>query len=79
MKIFSGKNEIELKTETEVLLAAALKAVLFAKGDKPTINDAHVEIYLNRFSLTDALGHQVGTVQIATDGNNGRDFVRLVK
>lgn len=79
MKIFSGRKEVELKTETEILLAAALKAVLFGRGDPPSVNGAYGEIYLERFSLRDAVNHLAGTVQIAEDGNNGRDFVRLLK
>lgn len=71
MKILSGSNAVELKTKTELLLAAALKAVLFEKGDKPTVNAAHREFYLERFSFVDSIQHRVGTIQIAEDGNNG--------
>ena len=77
MKLFSGNREIPIKTDTEALLLAALKSVLIAHGDKPTVKGASREFYMERFAFQDALGHQRGDIQVATDGNNGRDFVRL--
>jgi hypothetical protein len=83
-RILRGRRPVLLATETELLLAAALKSVLFqlAGGRAPEVRsggDTIVELYLDRFAFRDAIEHQVGTVQVGEDGNNGRDFVRLVR
>lgn len=78
-KIFSGNKEIYLKTDIEVLLASALKAVVTLKGEPPELNDATKNFYLDRFSFRDAMTHWSGTLQVGEDGNNGRDFARIKK
>jgi hypothetical protein len=79
VKLFIGKEEIPITTKTELALVAALKAILWEHGNKPTVNRAMKEFYMNRFAFIDAVQHQVGDIQIAEDGNNGRDHVRLIK
>lgn len=78
-KLFHGEDEVILRSGTEMILLAALKSILIHHGNDPSINYAAKEFRMHRFAMTDALDHQSGHIQIATDGNNGQDLVRLVK
>jgi hypothetical protein len=78
VKIFNGKTEIELATPTEILLWAALKAIILSKGEKGMMKGVVREIRLPRFSFQDAARSQ-GQIQIHEDGNNGSDVVGIIK
>jgi hypothetical protein len=77
VKLFKGDTELEIKTPTELMLVAALKAALFAHGKKGYLKSTICEFEMDRFAFRDAVTHQHGNVQILTDGNNGRDIVGL--
>jgi len=77
LKLFNGDKEIVITTPTKALLVAALKAALFAHGKAGHLKTTIREFEMDRFAFTDAATHQHGSVQILTDGNNGRDIVRL--
>lgn len=77
-KLFIGTDEIEIKTKTECILLAALKAALIVHGNKKTwLKVSNAEFEMDRFAFRDALEHHIGNVRVMQDGNNGRDIVRL--
>ena len=79
MKILSGREEIILTTQTELLLVAALKASLCKYGEEGGLVAVSKEFRLDRFAFTDAANHLSGDLQICMDGNNGDDLIRLLK
>lgn len=77
-KLFIGTQETLIKTRTEVVLFAALKAALIAHGNKKTwLKVSKAEFEMDRFAFHSALTHHFGNVRVCEDGNNGRDIVRL--
>lgn len=72
MLILQGDREVELKTDLEKLLAAALKATVVRFG-----GDEH-RLDLPRYAFHDVVFQQHDTLQIMTEGEE-RDIVRLVK
>ena len=78
-KLLSGDREVEIKTDTERLLLAALKAIIFQHGHVGGLKSTMREFEMGRFAFKDAHDRWHGDVQIATDGNNGRDVVRLIR
>jgi hypothetical protein len=79
VKLFHARVETPITTADELMLVSAMKAILWAHGDKGSISYAMKEFRMNRFAFEDAIRHQVGNVMIATDGNNGQDIVRLIE
>lgn len=76
MKLFVGNEEVAITTNTELLLASALKAVTLKFGSSGWLKDVFKEFELDRFSLIDAV-RSTGDIQLATDSNNGNNVVRV--
>lgn len=77
-RLFNGKTEVPIKTETERLLLIAIKTLLCVHGQSGALKTTISELACHRFAFTDATRWR-GDVQILTDGNNGRDVVRLIE
>lgn len=77
MKFFIGETEVPLTTNTERLLAAALKAVVLERGVQGGLKSVLLEVELDHSAFYAAQNVIEGDLQIATDTNNGRDLVRI--
>jgi hypothetical protein len=76
VKLFVGNEEVAITTNTELLLASALKAVTLKFGSAGWLKDVFKEFELEKFSLIDA-ARSTGDLQLGTDSNNGNNVVRI--